>query len=127
MDDTLFSERRIPASLFVHAAIVLVAACLGLLLSFAAQPGGISHLNVSVAPVFGPWSQTLPSNPHPVSMWSAQYALFAKMPTAVLAFALVGSILSISRWLRNLSIVIAIPALIIWVLAGLMKVVSQLH
>lgn len=127
MDDTLFSGLRIPIPLFVYAAIVLVAACLGVLLSFGAQPGGISHLNASVAPVFGPWSQTLPPNPHPVSTWSARYALFAKTLTAVLAFALVGSILSISRWLRNLSVIIAIPALIIWVLAGLMEVVSQLH
>lgn len=126
MDETLFSGRRIPIRLFVYAGICLVAACLGVLMSFGAQPGGISHLNASIAPMFGPWSQTLPPNPHPVSTWTAQYALFAKMLTVILAFAVVGSVLPVSRWLRDLSLIIAVPALIIWVLTGLMKVISQL-
>jgi hypothetical protein len=75
----------------------------------------------------GPWSQILPPDPHPVSVWSAEYSLFARCLTVILAFALAGSYLSVSGWLRHALIALAIPALVIWVLAGLMKVVSQLH
>lgn len=127
MDEAIFSTRRILALALVYGTLCLVAACFGMVMSFAAQPGGISHANAFLAPFLGPWSQTLPPNPHPVSVWSAQYALFAKMLTLILAFALAGSVLSVSRWLRNLSIAVGVPALVIWVLAGLMKVVSQLH
>jgi ABC-type spermidine/putrescine transport system permease subunit I len=127
MDEALFSKRRILLLSLLYGTFCLLAACFGVLLSFAAQPGGISHGNAFLAPFLGPWSQTLPPNPHPVSVWSAQYALFARCLTVVLAFALAGTYLATSRWLRYTAIALAVPALVIWVLAGLLKVVSQLH
>jgi hypothetical protein len=111
----------------VCAVLCFLVASLAVLLSSTAQPGGITPVNAFLAPFLGPWSQTLPPNSHPVSVWSAQYTLFARCLTVVLAFALIGSYLSVSDWLRRASIAIAVPALVIWVLAGLMKVISQLH
>jgi hypothetical protein len=105
---------------------LLVPANLGVLISFTAQPGGISQSNAFIAPFFGPWSQTLWPNLHPVSTWSAEYALFAKGLTAVLVLSIIGSYLPSDCWLRYPATGMAILALVVWVLAGLMKVVSQL-
>jgi len=128
MDETLVSSKRgIFLLSIVYGGVCLLAACCGVLLSFAAQPGGIGHSNAFVAPLMGPWSQTLPPNPHPVSVWSPQYALFARCLTVILAFALAGSYLGVSRWLRCTAIALAVPSLVIWVLAGMMKVVLELH
>ena len=110
----------------IYGLICLVVACFGVLLSYTAQPGGITQSNAFIAPFLGPWSQTLPPNPHPVSVWSAEYALFAKCLTAVLVLSIAGSYLAISSWLRCTSTGIAVLTLVVWVLAGLMKVVSQL-
>lgn len=126
MDRTFFANHRVLLSALL-AVFCLLAAGSGVLLSLGAQPGGITPFNAFLAPFLGPWSQILPPNPHPVSVWSAPYTLFARCLTVVLAFALAGSYLSVSGWLRHASIALAIPALVIWVLAGLMKVVSQLH
>ena len=120
------SLKRILLLSVVYGLICLVVACFGVLLSFTAQPGGISQYNAFIAPFLGPWSQILPPNSHPVSVWSAEYALFAKCLTAVLVLSIAGSYLVIYRWLRYTSTGIAVISLVVWVLAGLMKVVSQL-
>ena len=96
------------------------------LISYTAQPGGISQYNAFLAPFLGPWSQILPPNSHPVSVWSAQYALFAKLLTVVLVFSIIGSSLATNRLLRYTSTGTAVFVILFWVLAGLMKVVSQL-
>lgn len=111
---------------FVYGLIFVIAALLGLMLSFAAQPGGISQSNALIAPFLGPWSQTLQPNPHPVSTWSAGHKSFAAFMTVVLVLSLAGSYLVSNDLLRQMSTVIAFLALILWVLAGLIKVVSQL-
>lgn len=128
MDESLVSSQRgmLPLSI-VYGGVCLLAACGGMFLSFGAQRGGISHANAFGAPLMGPWSQTLPPNPHPVSVWLPQCALFARCLTVILAFALAGSYLGVSRWLRHTAIALAAPSLVIWVLAGLMKVVLELH
>jgi len=69
-------------------------------MSFTAQPGGISQANTFIAPFLGPWAQTLRPNPHPVSTWSAEYALFAKFLSAVLVLSVIGLYLPSDRWLR---------------------------
>jgi hypothetical protein len=110
----------------IYGLLLLVPAFFGVLLSFTAQPGGISQSNAFVAPFLGPWSQTLRPNPHPVSTWSAEYELFAKCLTAVLVLSIIGSYLVTNDWLRYPATGVAVIGLIIWVLAGLMKVVLEL-
>ena len=110
----------------IYGLLCLFVACFGVLLSYTAQPGGITQSNAFIAPFLGPWSQILPPNSHPVSVWSAEYALFAKCLTAVLVLSIAGSYLAIYRWLRYTATGIAVISLLVWVLAGLMKVVSQL-
>jgi len=110
----------------IYGLIFLIASLFGLILSFAAQPGGISQSNAILAPFLGPWSQILPPNPHPVSTWSAEKALFAKSLTLALVLSLAGSYLTANGWFRHISSGIAVFIVVIWVLAGLMKVVSQL-
>ena len=71
------------------------------------------------------WCSLRP-NSHPVSTWSAEYSLFAKCLTSVLVLSVIGSYLATNDWLRYPAIGMAVVALVVWVLAGLMKVVSQL-
>ena len=119
--------KRILILSVVYGLLLLIPANIGVLMSFTAQPGGVSQANAFIAPFLGPWAQTLRPNPHPVSTWSAEYALFAKFLSAVLVLSIIGSYLPSSRWLRYPATGMAVLALIIWVLAGLMKVVLQLH
>ena len=118
-------NRRVTLSI-VYGLVLLIGSLFGLMLSFAAQPGGISQSNAFIAPFMGPWSQSLRPNPHPVSTWSAKYALFAKSLTLALVLFLAGSYIAVNDFLRHISTVFAVFALLLWVLAGLMKVVSQL-
>ena len=115
MNQELISKRRILILSFLYGLLCFLAALFGVLLSLAAQPGGITQLNAFLAPFLGPWSQTLPPNPHPVSTWTAKYALFAKSLSLGLAFSLAGSYIAPGRWLKNASAGIAILLLIIWV------------
>mgnify|MGYP001032154469 CR=1 FL=1 len=117
---------RILPLTITYLLLCLVPASFGVLLSYTAQPGGITQSNAFIAPFLGPWSRTLPPNPHPVSTWSHKYTLFAECLTAVLAFSLIGSYLATSRWLRLTSTVVAMPATVLWTLSGLLKVASQL-
>ena len=117
---------RILILLVVYSLLLIVPSFLGVLISFTAQPGGINQSNAFIAPLLGPWAQTLKPNPHPVSTWSAEYELFAKCLTAVLVLSAVGSFLIPNDLLRYTVTTVAVLTLIIWVLAGLMKVVSQL-
>ncbi len=127
MSQALSVKRRILLLSIMYGLLCLFPAFFGVLLSFTAQPGGITQSNAFCAPFLGPWSQTLPPNPHPVSTWSPEHTAFAKCLTVVLVFSVAGSYLALSRWLRYTSTGMAILALVIWVLAGLLKVVSQLH
>ena len=127
MNQELFPKRRILVLSTTYGLLCFLAAILGVLLSITAQPGGITQSNALLAPFLGPWSQTLPPNPHPVSVWSAEYAMFAKCLGLGLAFSLAGSYLAPGRWLRYVSTGTAVLLLMAWVLTGLMKVVSQLH
>lgn len=120
------SLKRLLLLSVIYGLICLFFACFGVLLSYTAQPGGITQSNAFIAPFLGPWSQILPPNSHPVSVWSAEYALFAKGLTAVLVLSMAGSCFVIYRWLRYTATGIAVLTLVVWVLAGLMKVVSQL-
>jgi len=126
MDQGFSLKHRFLFLLVVYGLICLLPACLGMLISLAAQPGGITQSNAFLAPFLGPWSRTLPPNPHPASTWSAQYAAFARFLAVVLALSVAGSCLACSRFLRYTSTGIAVVALVVWVLAGLLKVVSQL-
>jgi hypothetical protein len=110
----------------IYGSLFILASLIGFTLSFAAQPGGISQSNALIAPFLGPWSQTLPPNRHPISTWSADYALFAKGLTLALVLVIAGSYLTANDWLCYISGGIAVFVVIIWVLSGLMKVVSQL-
>jgi len=92
--------KRILILSFIYGLLLLIPANLGVLIFFTAQPGGISQANAFIAPFLGPWAQTLRPNPHPVSTWSAEYALFAKFLSAVLVLSIIGSYLPSSRWLR---------------------------
>jgi len=121
------SLKRILILSVVYGLLLLVPAFFGVLISYTAQPGGISQYNAFLAPFLGPWSQILPPNSHPMSTWSAQYSLFTKLLTAVLAVSIIGSCLATDRWLRYTATGTAVFVIIIWVLAGLMKVVLQLH
>ena len=123
MNQTL---KRILILLVVYGLLLLVTAFCGVLLSFTAQPGGISQSNAFIAPFLGPWSQTLRPNPHPVSTWSAEYELFAKCLAVILVLSIIGSFLIPNDLLRFMVTSVAVLTLIVWVLAGLMKVVSQL-
>jgi hypothetical protein len=110
----------------IYGLLFFLAAFSGVVISFAAQPGGISQSNAFIAPFLGPWSQTLPPNPHPVSTWSAGYKSFAKSLTLILVLSLVVSYLPVDDLIRYISAGIAVPTLLVWVLAGLIKVLSQL-
>ena len=111
----------------VYLVLCLVFALFGYMLSFAAQPGGITHTNAFAAPFLGPWAQTLPPNPHPVSTWTAEYNLFARCLAVALGLSLAGSYVAPGRWLRTMSTGMAFFALVPWLFVGLMKVVQQLH
>ncbi len=127
MNQLLHVKSRILILSSIYGLLCLSTALFGVLLSQTAQRGGITQSNAFLAPFLGPWSQTLPPNPHPVSTWSPESAAFAKCLAVVLAFSLAGSYLARNRWLRYASTGIAVLTLIIWLLAGLMKVVSLLH
>jgi len=103
------SLKRILILSVIYGLLLVVPAFFGVLLSFTAQPGGISQSNAFIAPFLGPWSQTLPPNPHPMSTWSAEYELFTKCLTAVLVLSVIGSYLPIDRWLRYPATGIAPP------------------
>jgi hypothetical protein len=118
--------KRILILSVIYGMLIFIPANLGVLISFTAQPGGISQSNAFTAPFLGPWAQTLRPNPHPVSTWSAEYALFAKCLTVILVLSVIGSYLVTNDWLRYPATGMAVLAIIVWVLAGLMKVVSQL-
>jgi hypothetical protein len=126
MDQGFSLKHRFLFLSVVYGIMCLLPACLGVLMSLAAQPGGITQTNAFLAPFLGPWSQTLPPNPHPASTWSANYVAFARFLAVVLVFSVAGSYLAGGRFLRYASTVIAVLALVVWVLAGLMKAVSQL-
>ncbi|MHC4521301.1 MAG: hypothetical protein ACYTAS_22125 [Planctomycetota bacterium] len=121
------SKSRVVLLSVAYLALCLVFALFGYMLSFTAQPGGITQTNAFVAPFLGPWAQTLPPNPHPVSTWTAEYNLFARCLSVALGLSLVGSYLAPRRWLRTLSAGMAFFALVPWLFVGLMKVVQQLH
>jgi len=125
-NQTALLERRTRVLLIAYAVLCLLPAIGGVLLSLTAQPGGISAPNAFLAPFFGPWSQALAPNPHPPDTWSPPYTAFARCLAITLAFSLVGSLLVPRGWLRTLATLIAVPTLILWLLTGLMKVVSQL-
>ena len=127
MNQKLSILRRFLLLSIIYGLICLLSAFFGQGLSYAAQPGGITQSNAFVAPFLGPWSQTLPPNAHAVSEWSLQYTVFAKCLTVVLAFSLVASWFATTPWLRHMSTGVAILTLLVWVLSGLLKVVSQLH
>jgi len=118
--------KRIIILSVIYGLLIFVPATMGVLISFTAQPGGISQSNAFIALFLGPWAQTLRPNPHPVSTWSAKYELFAKCLTVVLVLSIVGSFLVPNDLLRYTSTSVAVCALIVWVLAGLMKVILQL-
>ena len=118
--------KRIIILSFIYGFLFIIPAYFGVLISYTAQPGGISQYNAFLAPFFGPWSQILPPNSHPVSVWTAEYSLFAKLLTVVLVCSIIGSCLAAYRWLRYTATSIAVITIVFWVLAGLMKVVSQL-
>jgi hypothetical protein len=120
------SLKRIIILSFIYGLLFIVPAFFGVLISYTAQPGGISQYNAFLAPFLGPWSQILQPNSHPMSVWSAQYSLFAKLLTVVLVFSIIGSCLATNRLLRYTATGVAVFVIIVWVLAGLMKVVSQL-
>lgn len=120
------SLKRIIILSVIYGLLLFIPANLGVLISFTAQPGGISQYNAFIAPFLGPWAQTLRPNPHPVSTWSAEHELFAKCLTVVLVLSVVGSFLVPKDLLRYISTGVAVCALIVWVLTGLMKVISQL-
>lgn len=120
------SIKRIIILSVIYGLLLLVPANMGVLISFTAQPGGISQSNAFIAPFLGPWAQTLRPNPHPVSTWSAEYELFAKCLTALLILSVAGSFLVPNNLLRYLSAGVAVCTLALWVLAGLMKVILQL-
>ena len=123
MNQTL---KRILILSVIYGLLIFISAFLGVLISFTVQPGGISQSNAFIAPFLGPWAQTLRPNPHPVSTWFAEYALFARCLTVVLVLSVIGSYLATNDWLRYPATGMAVLALVVWVLAGLMKVVSQL-
>ena len=62
------SLKRILILSVVYGLLFIVPAFFGVLISYAAQPGGISQYNAFLAPILGPWSQILPPNSHPVSV-----------------------------------------------------------
>ncbi|MBN2588702.1 MAG: hypothetical protein JXA96_02480 [Sedimentisphaerales bacterium] len=117
---------RILIIFMIYVLICFVACSLGMLASFAAQPGGITQKNAFIAPLIGPWSQTLPPNSHPVRTWSEKYKTFAVILAIVLPLSMLGSFLFIDFLLSYTSTVIAILSLILWILLGLGKVLSQL-
>ena len=118
--------KRIIILSFVYGLLFIVPAFLGVLISYTAQPGGISQYNAFLAPFFGPWAQILPPNSHPASGWTAQYSLFAKLLTSVLVFSIIGSALAGYRWLRYTATGIAVCVIMLWTFVGFMKVVVQL-
>jgi len=120
------SLKRIILVSFIYGLLLLVPAFFGVLLSYTAQPGGISQSNAFLAPFLGPWSQTLPPNSHSVRVWSAKYSLFAKCLTAVLLLSIIGSCLATDRWLRYTATGMAVIVILVWGFAGLMKVVVEL-
>ena len=117
---------RILIIFMIYVIICFIACSLGVLASFTAQSGGITQTNALIAPLIGPWSQTLPPNSHPVRTWPENFRIFVIILTIVLLLSMLGSFLFINFLLSYISTVIAMLSLIIWVLLGFGKVLSQL-
>jgi hypothetical protein len=111
----------------LHAGVILAASALGMLLSFGAQAGGIHWAAAFVAPILGPWSQTLSPNTHPMSVWTIEYTVFAECLGVALVCSMLGTYFAKTRWLRHASIGVSAFGLVVWVLSGLAKVVLEMH
>ena len=83
------SKRYLITISIIYLTICLLPACFGVVLSLTAQPGGITQPNAFIAPIMGPWSQTLPPNAHHLNTWSPKFKAFAQILTAILAFSLI--------------------------------------
>ncbi|MDX9974165.1 MAG: hypothetical protein RBU21_14365 [FCB group bacterium] len=95
-------------------------------MSTGAQRGGITFGNAILAVLLGPWSEILPPNAHAISSWNVEHTLFAICLTALLGFTVAGSWFAKRRWLRYSSTGVSVLALVGWVLAGLLKVATEL-
>jgi hypothetical protein len=69
------SYKRVLILSVIYGMLIFIPAFLGVLISFTAQPGGISQSNAFIAPFLGPWAQTLQPNPHASLNWGRRATL----------------------------------------------------
>ena len=108
-----------------YVLALLIPALLAVPLSAGGQPGHITGPNAFLAPIMGPWSETLPPNAHPVSGWPPQ-----QLDKAVFLSAAIGCLLLLSQVTRGktavFATVLAASLLILWAGLGMMKVLLEL-
>ena len=109
-----------------YLAMILAAALLGLLLSFAAQGGGIGQVNGFIAPIMGPWSRILAPNADRFVNWESSNYIFAISTTLITTASVVLSSVPKRKVIRILLSLTAHVAVAFWCLCGLGKVVLEL-
>jgi hypothetical protein len=108
-----------------YVLTLIVPALLAVPLSATGQPGHITAGNAFFAPIMGPWSETLPPNAHPVSVWPP-----GQINKAAILSALLGIPILLSFVLKGKSgvaaFVLAVLLLLVWAGHGLIKVILEL-
>lgn len=108
-----------------YALALMIPALLAVPLSAGGQPGHISAANAFLAPIMGPWSETLPPNAHPVSVWTPH--LFNK--AVILSVTLAVLILLSYVTKGKVAVTATVPAvllLLVWAGHGMIKVLIEL-
>ncbi len=109
-----------------YLVIIFIAALLGLLLSFAAQGGGIGQINGFIAPIMGPWSRVLEPNAVRFVNWELNNYIFAISLTLITAGSVMLSSVPKRKAFRVLLKLIAHIFVAIWCWCGLVKVIVEL-
>ncbi|MCP4643840.1 MAG: hypothetical protein GY851_25585 [bacterium] len=123
------TEKRMSRSVrlsIAYGVLFLVPALIGALLSTGAQRGGISMGNAFLAPFLGPWSAVLPPNAHRLATWDPMTLALTRVWTLAFLGALVGSYVSKRPWLTMLTTMLSVSSILMWVLLGIGRVLSQM-
>ena len=110
-----------------YALVFLAASALAVLVSLAAQPGGISQANAFLAPLIGPWSRCLPPNrAHLDAAEIKRFAAYTVVFVTVVTAAGMASYLANNRWARVAVRLAGYAAIALWCLVGIGKVITEL-
>ena len=106
---------------------VLIASVLAVLVSLAAQPGGITQINAFLAPIMGPWSKGLPPNRAELAAQELQmFPVYTLLFMVIVVFSSIASYYLKNRWIRIIVKLIGYVVIVTWCLVGIRKVLWEL-